>query len=268
MINEVVFDASSGPNISGTWVNYNTKDIFTVKDCFFQDNQLLIQTTDGRMLDYNFVQDYVRLEKSTPDDIIRIKQEFANTPNSNATNIPKEVAQLINPDDQLVQQNVDANKYNEEYLIPDDIGIGQSNNSSKTNIFKQDSKELTSGDKRIQPSSSIYNRIESEDVLFIKRVLRNIEMPDLQTTVKWDNIPSAKIDTLINLLGVDVDNIVEWIMKDISLDDIKSSIKSSIKQYICGNKTSEPSVVPTPKATSSKPNAVKKVKRITNVTKN
>lgn len=268
MINEVVFDASSGPNISGTWVNYNTKDIFTVKDCFFQDNQLLIQTTDGRMLDYNFVQDYVRLEKPTPDDIIRIKQEFANTPNSSATNIPKEVAQLINPVDQPVQQNVDANKYNEEYLIPDDMGIGQSNNSPKTNIFKQDSKELTSGDRRIQPSSSIYNRIESEDVLFIKRVLRNIEMPDLQTTVKWDNIPSAKIDTLINLLGVDVDNIVEWIMKDISLDDIKSSIKTSIKQYICGGKDSESSVVPVPKAASSKPSAVKKVKRITNVSKN
>lgn len=268
MINEVVFDASSGPNISGTWVNYNTKDIFTVKDCFFQDNQLLIQTTDGRMLDYNFVQDYVRLEKPTPDDIIKIKQEFADTPKSNATDIPAEVAQLINPDDQPVQQNADTNKYNEEYLIPDDMGIGQSNNPPKTNIFKQDAKELTSGDKRIQQPSSIYNHIESEDVLFIKRVLRNIEMPDLQTTVKWDNIPSAKIDTLINLLGVDVDNIVEWIMKDISLDDIKNSIKSSIKQCICGSKASEPSVAPAPKATSSKPNAVKKVKRITNVSKN
>ena len=41
-----------GPNMEGTWYNPQTGDSFTVRNSFFQDNQYLVQTTDGRVLTY------------------------------------------------------------------------------------------------------------------------------------------------------------------------------------------------------------------------
>ena len=39
------------PMMSGTWYNPQTGDSFTVADAFFQDNQYLVKTIDGRILD-------------------------------------------------------------------------------------------------------------------------------------------------------------------------------------------------------------------------
>ena len=52
-----------GPNMEGTWYNPKTGDSFTVRNSFFQDNQYVVQTTDGRVLDYNTLQYYVRSDK-------------------------------------------------------------------------------------------------------------------------------------------------------------------------------------------------------------
>ena len=57
MINNISFNGE-GPVMSGTWYNPKTGDSFTVEDSYFQDNQYLVKTTDGRMLDYNFIQNY------------------------------------------------------------------------------------------------------------------------------------------------------------------------------------------------------------------
>ena len=47
-----------GPIMDGTWYNTTTGDSFTVRDTFFQDNQLMVATTDGRLMDYNMIQNY------------------------------------------------------------------------------------------------------------------------------------------------------------------------------------------------------------------
>ena len=58
----IVFD-TQGPVMSGTWYNPKTGDSFTVRDSFFQDNQFVVTTTDGRMLSYNQIQHYVQSDK-------------------------------------------------------------------------------------------------------------------------------------------------------------------------------------------------------------
>jgi hypothetical protein len=51
-----------GPNFTGTWYNINTGDSFTVRDTFFEDNKIKIQTTDGRIIGYEQLQNYVQSE--------------------------------------------------------------------------------------------------------------------------------------------------------------------------------------------------------------
>ena len=45
-----------GPIMDGTWYNPNTGDSFTVRDSFFEDNQFMVSTMDGRVLNYNQIQ--------------------------------------------------------------------------------------------------------------------------------------------------------------------------------------------------------------------
>ena len=63
MINSGLTFGSEGPMMEGTWYNPRTGDSFTVRDSFFEDNQFVITTTDGRYLKYEQIQDYIKSDK-------------------------------------------------------------------------------------------------------------------------------------------------------------------------------------------------------------
>ena len=44
-----------GPILSGHWYNPSTGDSFTVKDTYFEDNNLYVITTDGRRMNYDMI---------------------------------------------------------------------------------------------------------------------------------------------------------------------------------------------------------------------
>lgn len=112
MINNISFNGE-GPVMSGTWYNPQTGDSFTVEDSYFQDNQYLVKTTDGRMLDYNFIQNYVKSDAPIP------KQ---NTP-TKVQSHPQEVLDMIQsetsilPEDQaLISGNSSVGPTNSYYI--------------------------------------------------------------------------------------------------------------------------------------------------------
>ena len=88
--------AMDGPMIDGTWYNTQTGDHFTVRDSFFQDGQLIIQATDGRMFDYNTIQNYVK--SNTPLQRNQPTQQ-PETP------IPNEVQDLLEDDSYLLEED-------------------------------------------------------------------------------------------------------------------------------------------------------------------
>ena len=88
MNSNLIFNGE-GPMMSGTWYNPTNGDSFTVADSFFQDNQYIVKTTDGRMLDYNFIQNYVKSDKPLQ------KMEQMVKPQQS---LPPEVASIIDTD--------------------------------------------------------------------------------------------------------------------------------------------------------------------------
>lgn len=81
----------NGPVMEGTWWNPKTGHKFTVRDSFFQDGIFTVMTTDGRMLDYNMIQDYVQYIGKDQDEVY-------SKPNlGTINNLPPEVADLIEP---------------------------------------------------------------------------------------------------------------------------------------------------------------------------
>lgn len=75
-----------GPTITGHWYNTKTGDSFTVRDSFFEDNQLIIQATDGRIFGYEQLQDYIQ------------SKEKIEMPKPQNNNIPKEVINELEDD--------------------------------------------------------------------------------------------------------------------------------------------------------------------------
>lgn len=66
MINNGLTFGTQGPVMSGTWYNPKTGDSFTVMDSFFENNQYMVKTTDGRVLEYNLLQNYVQSDTPIP----------------------------------------------------------------------------------------------------------------------------------------------------------------------------------------------------------
>ena len=91
----IMMSADGAPMMSGTWVNPQTGHEFTVRDCFFQDGNFMVQTTDGRMLDYNTIQHYVQTTDKGP----KISKQPQTQPKQTSASVPEEVMSEILPED-------------------------------------------------------------------------------------------------------------------------------------------------------------------------
>lgn len=197
-----------GPCMSGTWYNPHTKDSFTVRDTFFENNQLMVQTTDGRMMDYNMIQNYIQCN---PKDIP------VNETKQTYNELPAEVAELLEtPTPQ------DPNMLEEDMLL----------------ISGQSRQPIVSLGNLNAPSSIAVNKLEqqgigqSEDQRLIQRVLSRQQQPSISCNINWTKFPQKQMDVLMDMMGVDLDDVCDFYISKIDLNDIRESIKRDIKTYI------------------------------------
>ena len=87
-----MMNGEGGPFMSGTWYNPNTGDSFTVRDTFFEDNNLIVMTTDGRRLNYDIISRYVKSDKPIPKQQPVVKQEQPKP------TVPKELQEMLDDD--------------------------------------------------------------------------------------------------------------------------------------------------------------------------
>lgn len=244
--NNISFDISSGPIMSGTWKNPASGDTFTVKDVFFQDNQLIVQTTDNRYLDYNFVQNYVRCEDNE-------QNQFQNNAKNN-NSIPKEVLDILDTNT-INSENTNSTNNMNDLIIPEDLDIIKPNNKPLPEIKNIYDKKLAEGSVNIStiPDNNPTNNISNQqvianlnndyvnlddDYIFLKRALTKTVAPNLKVSIQWDSFPEAKIRMLMDLLDVSPEKIADWYMNSFDYDSIKSEIFKSINQFIF-NRTNE-----------------------------
>lgn len=251
----LTFDMSDGPIMVGTWVNYNNGDYFTVKDTFIQDNQLIIQTTDNRMLNYDFIKNYYKVESENAAMNIskQIKSSSQNKDNT-LQSIPKDVLNLVDGTTDMTggsastPDNIDYSQYmtDEDILLGNGGKYMRSTDSTDpliSNDYMPYTDQITKSEaENPHPFTIPINLIkqeDSEDLLFIKRALKNSKGPELDIKINWKDYPSNKIELLLDIFGVSIDNIVDWFIKDIDMVQIKESIKSTIINYITTSNTQE-----------------------------
>ena len=226
--NGIAFGAE-GPMMTGTWVNPKTGHTFTVRDCFFQDNQFMVQTTDGQLLDYNTIQHYVQSVNKPGESI--------STPKTTASDIPAEVSALLAEPTSSIPTDV----------LPDEMtlikGLGNINDRTPS-----------------QPAPSP----ESADQIMIERVLRKFPKPQIEASILWET-PERQIDTLVNVLGIESSDIADYYINTLNATAIMEVVRAQLSahiQQIAEGKPEAPAETPkpSPKSTPTASRSTKKTK--------
>lgn len=192
----VTFNAE-GPMMDGTWYNPSTGDSFTVRDSFFEDNQYVVSTTDGRILNYNQIQYYVKSDK--PLDMQLDQQKN--------TKHPAEVMDLIEP---INETSFD--------LLPEDQSLIGCNLRD-------------SGDRRINLNNNYtnFNQNTLSNAPIIGKALSKIDLPEVDLKLKWKQSPDKEILLLMDVMDISLDEIVEWYMNKFDMDEIRRCVQHEVK---------------------------------------
>ena len=202
---------NEGPVMHGTWYNPNTGDAFTVRDSFFEDNQYVVTTTDGRYLKYDQIQNYVQTDMKLED---LKKRKAENTKKEEV--LPSEVANIL-------EGNEPSDPYN-EYLLPDEDvltrGLGFHTPAPKLGNINEPRTVMQ------QPSQATMNEA------IIVKALKNAPKPELVVDVIWDVYPEKQIEMLKDVMDISEDEIIMWYLENLNMDELVDSLKEAIRYRI------------------------------------
>ena len=206
----IMFGGDS-PMMTGTWYNPSTGDSFTVRDTFFEDNQFVIQTMDGRVLYYDQIQHYVQTDGPIPKVEDKPKQET----------LPAEVMNILAQDD-------------EEYadILPEDAamisGLGNMHVSPSTPAITPD---------------TIYNPLPvNPNKTIIEKALSKRSLPDIQVKIDWKDFPKDEIKMLMDLMDLTKDEIVDWYVSQLDIATIMECLKQTVSSY-ANKQLAEPKLI-------------------------
>lgn len=214
MIQPGMMFGGEGPVMQGTWYNPTTGDAFTVRDSFFEDNQYVITTTDGRYLRYDQIQNYIQSDMKL-DELKQLKKE--NTVKEEA--LPAEVSNLIAGDDTYF------GGVTNDMLLPEDAALIKPVNMDLGNIY-------TTSTQQKQPTGYTTQPVQNMNVAIIEKALKNTDKPNFSINVKWDNYPSKEIEMLKDIMEIPVTEIVDWYLDNIQLDEFIMAFKTAIDDKI------------------------------------
>lgn len=214
-----------GPMMDGTWYNPNTGDSFTVRDSFFEDNQFMVSTMDGRVLNYNQIQYYIKSDKP-------IEMEPKKQPKSEK--LPEEVMSILADPEQSYD------------LLPEDQSLIGGN-------FRDVERRINLDNQ----SQVIQNNTLSNSPI-IGKALSKIELPEIDLKLKWKQSPDKEISLLMDVMDIDLDEIVEWYMNKFDMNEIRQRVQREVKMLLY-NKYGrpEPSDDNVIEDKSSKPKSIK-----------
>lgn len=216
MMNTGLTFGSEGPMMEGTWYNTRTGDSFTVRDSFFEDNQFVITTTDGRYLKYEQIQDYIKSDK--PIEIPKKQTK------SDSILLPPEVAGLLeeeNYNDMIMAD--DLAMIQGQGQVP--VSLGNLKDSMTTNPYPYNPNPTM----RVAQSTPVQVNTNYD---IISKALSKRTLPDFQVGIEWLACPVKEMNMLIDLMDVQEQEIVDWYLSQVDIQTTTLMIKEVIKDYL------------------------------------
>ena len=204
------------PMMSGTWYNPQTGDSFTVADAFFQDNQYLVKTMDGRILDYNIIKNYIKSDKPIPTQKNPVKEQ-----------LPKEVSNILlkesgnsnSPLNDTLQNDILQNDILQNDILPEDMDL---------------IKPRSLGNLNAPTNAPINTPAQPHNPfgVIIERALAKKDQPLLDVKVNWENFPRKEIELLTSVLDLSIDEIIQWYISQIDMSQIESIVAKTLTETI------------------------------------
>lgn len=224
MIQPGMMFGGEGPVMQGTWYNPQTGDAFTVRDSFFEDNQYVVTTTDGRYLNYNQLQNYVQSDMKLED--LKKNRVQRDEP------VPAEIMDMIANDDLSEVQSDDYFG-----IIPEDMDIISDKSKPMGNIYAAPESQT------LRPTQS--QPVQNLNTTIIEKALKNTSKPTFSINVKWPNYPAKEIEMLKDIMEIPINEIANWYLDSISLDEFVTAFKVAIQENVeQGGKYTEITTMP------------------------
>lgn len=223
MMQGVIF-GNEGPVMQGTWYNPTTGDAFVVRDSFFEDNQYIVAATDGRFLRYDQLQNYVQSDMSL-DELKRMKREKENT--IKTSEIPNEVKNIL-------EGETSSDSWS-DMMLPEDMDI-QSSVLTKPigNIYNGNTTTVNSTKTQVLELPTNIN------TAIIDKALGSTPPPKFKVSIEWEDYPSKQIELLKDVMNISKEEILDWYLDNIIVDDILDEVKESIINKICPKEAPNP----------------------------
>lgn len=210
-----------GPMISGKWLNKTTGTVVNVRDSIIDGDNMIIITDKGQIPMYEFSNDYIQASENIYDERGNIIGK---------EDVDLKDFQVITP--KMIQDVEKAKQdFNDEFINLDEfVNNDNVDNESITNITVDKPNQIKECD--------IIERVEVKQVSknydIIDKVFNKIKStPEISIDLKWEDFPKEQINTLINYLDVNINEIGEYIInKYINYDNINNIILSKLDEKI------------------------------------
>lgn len=186
------------PDMSGVWYNPTTGDKIKVQDTFFENNELRVITDDGRMLNYEIMQNYIKSVKGDDNltDIIKSAQQKQYE--EEKEKIPQSVKDLLEDFD--------------------------TTSNHQTSIVS--TPKITSVHQPIVQENDInYTIID-------KALGKKTCFSFTSNGMVWNNFPSKEINMLHEMMGISYDDIIDYYISKLDINSVKNIIKNCVTDYI------------------------------------
>lgn len=224
---DVLFDG--GPIMEGTWFNPTTGDRFTVRDSFFEDNNYVVVTTDGRTLTYSQFQNYVK--DTTPGAADKPRLRDNANKKASKDELPPEVLAMAEGMDGKKDANDMIQEMYDELLLPEDKDIiyGPAEASSAPDkglgrIFQEEAPQQAAAPK------------EDPDFMIIEKALGSKDSVRVDISTIWNEIPSKEITLLNEVMNIPLDRIADWyadrILRQLDLNELRARLTSTMKSAL------------------------------------
>lgn len=214
-----------GPIMTGTWYNPKTGDKFTVRDTYFEDNNYMVITTDGRRMDYNMIQNYVKSDSPIP----KMEQPKAAPQ-------PVKIGDIQETSSSIIPQDLSG----DEFILEDDMLLLQTKTAPQ--------KEFVSS-VPMTPNPLMIPAV-SENYKIIEKAFSKVKAPKFDIVVKWTDFPKQEIEMLSSIMDVPMDEIKAFIFEKYINDTYKEKMKDKLN--ILTNENMGIEEKPAPKATKTK----------------
>jgi hypothetical protein len=217
-----------------TWYNPKTNDTLTVRNTFFENNNLFIQTTDGRMINYDKFSNYIQADQK---QIQNMKRNSLDKKPVNES-LPPEVTKILAPTAPTSNNQVESLD-----------AIDSKLNAEAMNLLNPQAEPQIIETK---PLGNIYNvPVNNLNYEIIQKALKDKSTPKCDIKITWKDCPLDNIKALVDMFGISKEELVEYYQSKIDVNEIVENVKKAILKIF--NPEEEKKMEEQPKPVEKKP---------------